>query len=330
MLGATGDGEDWSDLRNYLVGLGWQVDLFDATPYGGREGPESVVPRAIGVDMAILVVARSEQRVDLLAGRRLVHLAGVLQGQLGYGRLLVLQESDVEPFLHGTGIIELRYDRGDIGARFSEVGTRLGDLAMPGEAPPTPWLERFGIYQGQVGSEWWLVFGCLAVLAAVVFVFGYQFFGGASEDDGSDAASGTPLVTEAVAGPEVGSGDDSDLGGVAGLPAVCAIDTSLGAELAPAIDCDGGGRLRVDGFLGPWHQRISSVSLDLGVVGEAYPAGSSARAVPLQSGQERPVAGVDTEIGVERLVLEFSANGQQARLHQGVGDDVTFTFTLDS
>ena len=90
LLGATGEGEDWSALRDHLVGLGWQVDLFDSTPHAG---PETGLPHLRGVDLAILMATPSDRRSGATASY-LVYLAGILQGTLGDRRVLALVENE--------------------------------------------------------------------------------------------------------------------------------------------------------------------------------------------------------------------------------------------
>ena len=343
LLGATGDGEDWRELRNHLVDLGYQVDLFDATPSGDMNDPDAMVPtRSDRIEMAVLVVAKSENGADAFSGRRLVHLAGVLQGRLDVRRLVVLQEVDVEPFLHGTGVTELAFERGEIQSRFEEVEANLRDLTIPGVAPTTPWMERFGIANGRVAPETWLVLGALAVVAAAVFVFASPFIG--SSDGAQPTTSAPDISTTAPAGPSlttvvqqpgsrlpVGAGEEA--GAVDGLPARCVVDTGEGVTLGEVLACEGVGGLEVAGFQGPWHNNIAELSVDPGVVGqlnfERPPATGAEQLTQLTAGPRQSLAQLGSDFGIDSIVLEFSENGQQVVFFDDNGQDMTLVFRLE-
>lgn len=343
ILGATGDGEDWRDLRNHLVDLGFHVDLFDATPSGEMNDPDAMVPtRSDRIELAVLVVAKSEHDADGFSGRRLVHLAGVLQGRPDVRRLVVLREVDVAPFLDGTGVTELAFERGEIESRFDEVDAILRELNAPGVAPTTPWMERFGIAQGQVAPEMWLVLGVLAVVAAAVFVIAGPFLGSSGGAQGTLPAATVPstdpigpsLTTAApVAETQLPLGGGEEAGAVDGLPARCFVDTRQGVTLGAVVECDGVGGLEVVGFTGPWHNNISEVSVDPGVVGQLNfqrpPSDDAEELMQLGAGSEQSLTEFGSSFGIESIVLEFSENGQQVTFDSGNGQQMTLVFRLE-
>lgn len=350
LLGITGEGDDWSELRTHLADVGWQVDPFDVTVWPERAGPESALPRLAGVDIAIVVVGRPDGHHQRMTMQCLAHLTGLLQGHLGYRRVLVLVEEEVDAFLNGTGVAELSYERGNIRSRFPQIAAQLGDVVAPAasRARPgaAPWRERLGFSETQVAPEVWMVLGVLAVLAAVAGVIGYQIVAGPVTDEevseqigaevedvaGPTSLEGSPAPNE----PGVAAADLGAEGGrIEGLPATCVIDTPAGDVLDLELSCVGVGGLRSEGFLGPWHSEISAISVDPGVVGEVFIEprdGQSATRVQLEPLERQSLESYDSLFGVEQIVLEFSANNQQVTLYRRSdrgGEELILTFSLD-
>jgi len=356
LLGITGEGEDWSELRDHLGDVGWKVEPFDATVWPDQAGPESALPRLAGVDLAVLVVGRPEGHNERMTLQSLAHLTGLLQGHLGYRRVLVLVENEVDALLRGTGVSELSYERGDIRSRFAEIDAHLSESTSPparlARSGATPLLGRFGRAESQVAPEVWMVLGVLAVAAALVGVIGYQIVAGpVTGESASEQISATAAnADDAVAGPTVSDtspvpvepdpATDPDFGAeggrVDGLPATCVVDTPPGDVLELELSCEGVGGLRSEGFLGPWHSEISAISVDAGVVGdvliESPSASESVTLVPLEPLERQSLESYDSLIGVEQIVLEFSANNQQVTLYQRSdrgGRELILTFSLD-
>ena len=344
LLGATGEGEDWSALRDHLVGLGWQVDLFDPTPHAG---PGTGLPHLRGVDMAILMATPLDRRSGATASY-LAYLAGILQGALGDRRVLALVENEAGGLVTGTSVAELRYERDNIQARLPYVTSLLAELNAQSSQPfVTPWLERFGIVDGRVAPEMWLALGALAVIAAVLGVLTYQFVGGSTNElsaeladsddlvDSVDRSLGSTTNDPSVLGPETAAGlGPPEQGSIEGLPAFCVIETANDQLLPETISCDGIGGLRVEGHRGPWHNQIYELTSDLGVVGHIVtePSAGVEIRVPLEPVGEQLLEPLGSRFGVQRLELIFSANGQQVTLHQAgeLGDnEATLTFGLD-
>lgn len=352
LVGTTGDDDDWEPLQAHLKSAGWRVDVFIISDDPDREGPEEMLPRLAGVDMAILIVGQSQVGVGNPPIRNLIHLAGVLQGKLGYQRVLMLVDDGVTPFLTGTGVPEQTFSRGDLKAHFPKIDAKLAQVTAvqhrTADSRMIATLDRFGLSQSGTPPEYWLVLGVLVVLAALAGVAAFQAFAGpvevASSDGGAggDAEIGSDVGGDGAAGPSIDSDPAGGLGlgveegRVDGLPARCTIATGQGEIVPSVVDCEGIGGLRTDGFLGPWHSEISDVSMDPGVVGEVF-IGPSADAasetrVRLVQPTRQSLEPYNSLSGVERLVFEFSANNQRVTLHQRGdrgGAELTLTFTLD-
>jgi hypothetical protein len=345
-LGSAGDGDDWLTFHTHLEDLGWQVVIFDAVPRLDGDSIETALPSVDGIDLAVVVVARSDRRVDLLTSRRLNHLVGVLQGQLGFGRVLVLTENEIESFLHGSGVTEVRYDRGNIRARFPQVGALLEDL-LDGSEPPDrspPFEEgrsiwhRVGFVEDGVPPEMLVSGGVLLFLVVVLIVTAWQFAGGAASSSGGDdgPSAGTETDDAVIlgdapdpAGPEATIGSNGESGA---LPASCTIDTSDGMVLGDVVPCEGIGGLRVEGNSGPWHQQLGSVVADPGVVGHVELEGDSPPVTKPVTAAEEVVVLDGVQIGVRAVHLQFSADGQQVRFRSATGrgdQQAVLTFSLE-
>lgn len=346
LLGTSGQGTDWSALRDHLEHLGWQVDLFDPMSKSVEDGAEAAVPMLDGVELALLLASADDVDTDA-ATERLSYVAGLLRGQLGTKRLTLLLDRDMAPFPAGSGVTSFRYRPGELRAWFPQIDAQLTELQNRNqESALIPWMERFGINDGRVAPETWLVLGGLVLLAAIVGVFGYQVFGDTptqllaepasnSVTEGDPASPGqSPDVSVANSGQEavnaIGDGSLSE------LPARCVVDTSRDVVFTPIIRCDGVGGLAVDGFAGPWHRAIAEVRPDLGVLGdvvyEAGDDGATGRREPLVSGQPLSLETGDDAPHVEQLELVFTGQGQRVELVQpaGSGDRrVVLTFGLE-
>jgi hypothetical protein len=347
LLGATGEGHDWSDLRDHLVSVGWQVDLFDPTPHGGGGRPEEALPLLEGLDLAVLM-APSEARGSAIT-TRLVYLTGVLRGALGDRRVVVMVERDADSLVHGAKGPEIRYQRGDIRSRFSHIDSILDGVQAEGQTSMlAPWLARLGVVDGRVPPELLVGLGAALVVLALFGVLGVQVFGSsatvASIDPAApEATSSTTTVGDQAPGVTSGGGATAsgglvapvpDVGGegrVAQLPALCVVDLGPDVTLPAVIGCDGIGGLRVEGDTGPWHERVYHVELDAGVAGDLVtgsPATGDAERVPLPSQARSVLAGSE----VRRLELIFAADGQQVRVEEPAEDGgavLTLVFSLD-
>lgn len=346
VLGSAGDGDDWSTLRTHLEELGWQVVIFDAVPRIDGDSLEVALPLTDGVELAVITIARSDRRVDVLTTRRLNHLVGVLQGQLGFGRVLVLTESELGSFLHGTGVTEIHYERDNIQARFPQIGALLEDLVsgsgLPDRSPPfvegRSLRERLGLAGGRLAPEMLIAIGVMLVLLSVLLVSAWELVGGG----GDEAAASRAGDTTAPGDPEVGGGVTStglqtgNSGSAGDLPARCTIDTSPRSVQPEVVLCEGVGGVRAEGDLGPWNDRISTITMDQGVLGQVHlvsaDAAPSNGVIDLEPATDQSLEQWNPTAGVDWIRLQFSAHGQQVRIrrHPDSGDnELILTFNLD-
>ncbi|MEL7208530.1 MAG: hypothetical protein AAGK32_09925 [Actinomycetota bacterium] len=297
------------------------------------------------MDLAILLATAPARQLDPAANKRLVYLAGQLERALGARRVLFVREDGVESLVSGTNVSEIAYRAGHIGDLFPRVLALLAQNSVAPEQPPllAPWLERLGFADRRPAPEALMILGCIvvltAVIAAIVWAVGDSGPGPLSaEVAGPDATAVDAESDEALEAGTLGGGDVvlgvADEGGsVRGLPAVCTIDTRRGVVAPEILPCDGVGGLRFDGHRGPWHNEFGTVSPDLGVVAEAFmEAGDNVDGVALLPDVANDMGVLGARGGVERLVLVFTADGQQVVVEQpaGRGGNVaTLTFGIE-
>ncbi len=330
VLLTAGDGDEWRELQAHLTSSGWRVDPVDVTP---RVGPPPSLPLLEGVDLAILHVAGSDEGLADSSARRLVHLAGILQGRLGERRVLVVVEERVAGLMVGTGVGEVRYGRSRIASRFPHIVSRLAELS----APPPPVrsrsrvdgaLARVGVAELPVAPELMVIVGLLtiAVAAAVGFVV-------LNVDRDPEVSSTTAETVDDPLGP---AADPLQPGRAAGLPSRCVIDVTAGAVIPREIACEGAGGIVADGFFGPWHTELAAMTLDGGVVAEvlfgAGPDPEDTALIELVAGGRHSVRPEAGTAAATQVVLVFSANNQEVTFHQA--DDrgaaqLRFVFRLD-
>lgn len=211
MLGSAGDGNDWSVLYRYLRDEGWRVDLFDAVPRAGGDGVEEAMPPLDGVDAALVVVARS-RRSKVQTSGRLHHTVGVLQGQLGFGRVMVLSERGVDAYPSATGVSEVRFDRDDIAAVLDQVDGLLVEMAGEDrsaalEAADAGWWETVVGGRPPLAPERMLAGVAVVLVLATVGLMAWVL--------SADSSSDRPVVRAETLPPGATSSPPPD-GGTAG------------------------------------------------------------------------------------------------------------------
>ncbi len=263
LLVNAGEGTDWEELETHLKASGRTVMNLYVRRHDDQP-PHVDLPRRIHeFELAVMVITPMSGGLDEVTTRRLVHLAGLLQGALGNDRVAVLTEGEVAGFLHKTPVKELPYAEGEIKTQFPEVSKLLetnGDeaksprsSARPASARPAaarqasptdPWLKRFGLDDSSVGPEIWMILGVLVVLAALAGVIGYRVFSDPITDEAtvsSDTIASSP--TDGEDGVDTGGGQAD--GEQVASPSTSA-STSASAGTDPADDTGPGGALGVE------------------------------------------------------------------------------------
>jgi predicted nucleotide-binding protein len=77
--------------------------------------------------MAFLVMTAEDEMADgsKVARDNVIHEVGLFQGRLGFDKAIVILEEGCEEFSNIHGLIQVRYPKGNISAKFHEVRALL-------------------------------------------------------------------------------------------------------------------------------------------------------------------------------------------------------------
>lgn len=114
----------WRELKDFVsdrLGLDW--DEFNREAVAGYTTSERLSEMLSQAAFAFLVLTAEEERVDGTAHARanVIHEVGLFQGRLGLRRAIVLLEEGCSEFSNIVGLMQIRFPRDDIGARFEEI-----------------------------------------------------------------------------------------------------------------------------------------------------------------------------------------------------------------
>jgi hypothetical protein len=341
VLVVADDGSEWQGVRDQLVLTGWQVELVDLHGFVTVATAEDILPPMDGVRAAVVMVGSEIRSQPGIEGRKLGLMIAYLQGKLGVGQVIGLVELSQIPFTQEFGLVTVTYPSSGPGT--AEL-TSLLSLLSPASSSGLSHESRVVRALRTIRPEAWLVLGPLVALGAFLIVFGLGWLNWRAGGDDLvavdidvgllDPVVPSSLFADRLPDDSVGSRDVP--APLAELPVRCVIDTSRHGQALPAdIACDGAGRLVLEGFAGPWHNEISSVAMDSGVVGTVTMEPRSDRPAPapiqLPSGQEQSLEPHDPSFGVDRLELVFGADRQRVVLRQASargGGVATLTFVL--
>ena len=114
----------WRELKDFIKDrLHFKVDEFNSGAVAGihtAAGLSQMLDRAA---IAFLVMtAEDEQRDGTMRAREnVVHEVGLFQGRLSFSRAIVVLEEGCQEFSNISGLGQIRFPKGDIGAKFEEV-----------------------------------------------------------------------------------------------------------------------------------------------------------------------------------------------------------------
>jgi len=334
IFGVAGDGNDWTELRNYLKGLRWSIDVFDVGA-SSQNNIDSVLPLVDDVDLALVLVATSDGAFDREEAVGINRIVGVLQGRLGTGRVLVVNEDAIDSSLAGNDVMQVDFKRNQIADKFVPIAAGLEDLLAASETLTAAGrAKRAARVPTRFQPEVWAAAGVLIVLLALLAAVGLQLLlssAGSAETSDNDSGS----VGETAAAPSTGTETNQDLqlSGVSpsaeALPVDCQVDISQAVLLPAEIPCGSGtGGVRIEGHRGPWHNRTSTVQFDDGVYVELHRHEPNPVVSLVSAGSELSLNSGRPLVGIETIDFRFSANGQRVKLG-GPDGRVTLTFSLD-
>jgi len=118
----------WLELKNYIQDrLGLQCDDFNRQSTAGITTVNRLLTMLDSACFAFLVLTAEDEQKDERMHARLnvVHEAGLFQGKLGFEKAIVMLENGCEEFSNIHGLGQIRFDQGQISAKFHEVSDTL-------------------------------------------------------------------------------------------------------------------------------------------------------------------------------------------------------------
>ncbi|MCP4568023.1 MAG: nucleotide-binding protein, partial [FCB group bacterium] len=114
----------WLELQTFLrdrLHLDW--DEFNREPSAGLATKERLQEMMDNACFAFLVMTAEDEHADQTkhARENVIHEIGLFQGKLGFRKAIVLLEEDCEEFSNITGLSQIRFPKGNIGAIFEEI-----------------------------------------------------------------------------------------------------------------------------------------------------------------------------------------------------------------
>jgi hypothetical protein len=114
----------WRELRDFLRDrLNLPVDEFNAVSVAGLPTVERLEGMLNGAGFAFLVMTAEDEQPDgrVRARENVVHEVGLFQGKLGFRRAIILLEDGCEEFSNIHGLGQIRFQRGNLAAKFEDV-----------------------------------------------------------------------------------------------------------------------------------------------------------------------------------------------------------------
>ena len=114
----------WRELKDFIEDrLHLPVDEFNSMPVAGVTNISRLLEMMDAAVIAFLVMTGEDEQPDgqLRARMNVVHEAGLFQGRLGFTRAIVVLEDGCEEFSNITGLGQIRFPQGNIGAAFEQV-----------------------------------------------------------------------------------------------------------------------------------------------------------------------------------------------------------------
>ena len=114
----------WRELKDFIsdrLELAW--DEFNREAVAGLPTFERISIMLNSSKFAFLIMTAEDEHSDnsTHARQNVVHELGLFQGHLGPKKAIILLEEGCEEFSNIVGLSQIRFPRGDIGARFEEI-----------------------------------------------------------------------------------------------------------------------------------------------------------------------------------------------------------------
>jgi len=114
----------WRELKDFIEDrLRLAVDEFNSVPVAGVPTIVRLSDMLDRAAFSFLIMTAEDEQVDgkMRARENVVHEVGLFQGRLGFGRAIILLEEGCEEFSNVHGLGQIRFPKGNIGAKFEEI-----------------------------------------------------------------------------------------------------------------------------------------------------------------------------------------------------------------
>ena len=114
----------WLQLKEFIADqLHLRVDEFNRVPVAGVTITDRLAQMLNEAAIAFLVMTAEDEQKDgkVRARENVVHEIGLFQGRHGFNRAIVLVEEGCEEFSNISGLGQIRFPKGNIGAKLEEV-----------------------------------------------------------------------------------------------------------------------------------------------------------------------------------------------------------------
>lgn len=114
----------WRDLKDFISDrLQLPYDEFNRVPVAGVTNIARLSEMMDAAALAFLVLTAEDEQSDgaVFARQNVVHEAGLFQGRLGFSKAIILLEEGCQPFSNIDGLGQIRFPKGNVGAKFEEI-----------------------------------------------------------------------------------------------------------------------------------------------------------------------------------------------------------------
>jgi hypothetical protein len=114
----------WLELKNFIEDrLRLPVDEFNRVPVAGVTTTDRLTQMLDEAAIAFLVMTAEDEQKDgkVRARENVVHEIGLFQGRHGFNRAIVLVEEGCDEFSNISGLGQIRFPKGNIGAKFEDI-----------------------------------------------------------------------------------------------------------------------------------------------------------------------------------------------------------------
>ena len=114
----------WRELKDFIIDdLRLSVDEFNSVPVAGSTIVERLNQMLDTASIAFLIMTGEDEQPDgkLQARMNVVHEVGLFQGRLGFSRAIVVLEDGCEEFSNISGLVQIRFAKGNIRGVFQDI-----------------------------------------------------------------------------------------------------------------------------------------------------------------------------------------------------------------